>query len=58
MSKPTGDMTKRELAEALTTSPEGVAWYLANMTKHQLVEQVEVRRGERTHAQLTYRYDH
>ena len=54
----TAELTKRELAEALATTPASVEWYLANMTKHQLLEQVEVRRGERTHEQLTYKYNH
>lgn len=65
MSKQTTDMTKRELAEALAVRYEegdprddATAWYLANMTKHQLLEQVEYLRGERTQEQLTYRYDH
>ena len=58
MDKPTAELTKRELAEALTDSPASVEWYLANMTKHQLLEQVEYQRGERTAEQLTYKYDH
>lgn len=58
MSKATGDMTKRELAEALTDSAESVKWYLANMTKDQLKEQVEHARGERASSELTYKYDH
>lgn len=58
MDKPTGEMTKREMAQALTDSDAGVKWYMTNMTKDQLKEQVEYKRGERTQDQLTYTYDH
>jgi hypothetical protein len=58
MTKPTADMDKRELAQALSPIPASIAWYMANMTKDQLREQVEYQRGERTQEQLTYRYDH
>jgi hypothetical protein len=62
----TQDMTKRQLAEALAgnynQTTEGVAsateWYLAHMTKPQLLEQVEYIRGERRQDQLTHKYDH
>ncbi len=65
MSKPTGDMTKRELAQEMAGAhytgdnyQPAVDWYMSHMTKHQLLEQVEHLRGERTQSELTYRYDH
>lgn len=65
MPKQTTDMTKRELAQALAVRYEegdprddATAWYMANMSKAQLLEQVEYLRGERTQDELTHRYDH
>jgi len=54
MSKATGDMTKAELALCLADGREEAAkWYRDHMTKSQLVQQVEVHRGERKPEELT-----
>jgi len=61
----TREMTKRQLVEVLANhhyTGDSVSWatkwYATNMTKAQLLEQVEHVRGERTQDQLTYKYDH
>lgn len=65
MDKQTADMTKAELvkylAEAIYGGTSHAGWasrQYGKMTKDQLVQQVQVHRGEITPSQLTYKYDH